>query len=241
MKISRMNENLFREVEQLREFQRQSNRPWSESRDILLKNTQITELQRRIFEIERDQIEKQSEEYAQVQSLERRTQQLSEQNANLQRQGENLEKAKEVMEAQLEMMSEQLQEGELCENERNELNRVKAEFDELQRLTQNVINQEEEYQKRICELEQEQCEQNQIQEELVNRIKESEQIFGFRMEQEKEQVRNEMRASMRRHQEQNQHLNDQNQYLYDQVQQSEANIQNIVYIKYIYIKRNNTT
>lgn len=39
LKLSRMNENLFREVESLRELSRHSNRPWSESRELMLKNT----------------------------------------------------------------------------------------------------------------------------------------------------------------------------------------------------------
>lgn len=43
----------------------------------------------------------------------------------------------------------------LNDTQRDDYNRLKLEFDDLQRMTQSMINQEDEYQKRISELEEE--------------------------------------------------------------------------------------
>lgn len=55
----------------------------SVSREVQLKNAQIQELQRRLIEYEREEVEKQSEEYADYEYLKQKVGQLSEENKQL--------------------------------------------------------------------------------------------------------------------------------------------------------------
>ncbi|CAD8076554.1 unnamed protein product [Paramecium sonneborni] len=195
------------------------------------KNQQIQELQKKLFDTERQLNQQLSEVNRRNQQLEYQNQQLQEELQNFQNQQENipdvmeLHRALEDLQKQYLDLQNKLQ--ETMRNDQQDYQQIKQEYEEYQLLTQNIINQEEEYQRRICELEEELQQSSTFQQEFMSRMKQNEELYQQRYRDLKQKYQQQLDDQRKILDQQIDELREQNNYLFGQLSNTECKIQQL--------------
>ncbi|CAD8136317.1 unnamed protein product [Paramecium octaurelia] len=195
------------------------------------KNQQIQELQKKLFDTERQYNQQLSEVNRRNQQLEYQNQQLQEDLQNLQNQQESipdvmeLHRALEELQKQYLDLQNKLQ--ETMRNDQQDYQQIKQEYEEYQLLTQNIINQEEEYQRRICELEEELQQSSTFQQEFMSRMKSNEELYSQRYRDLKQKYQQQLDDQRKILDQQIDELREQNNYLFGQLSNAECKIQQL--------------